>query len=141
MTSLFRLPTFLIAAFLPSIAAAQTNPQAGNATGADPITSALQWMQSILLGPIATSLAVMAIAGVGFMMLTGRMNWRYGGTVIMGVFIFRVSEVGVLVDPGRLTGWPGRTAAPRAVAKAPPCASGRMPPKMTRLAACPGRAV
>ena len=33
-------------------------------------------MQGILLGPIATSLAVMAVAGVGFMMLTGRMNWR-----------------------------------------------------------------
>jgi type IV secretion system protein VirB2 len=29
----------------------------------------------------------MAVAGVGFMMLTGRMNWRYGGTVIIGVFI------------------------------------------------------
>jgi len=53
----------------------------------DPITSALVWMQGILLGPIATSLAVMAVAGVGFMMLTGRMNWRYGGTVIIGVFI------------------------------------------------------
>ena len=55
--------------------------------GGDPITSALLWMQSILLGPIATALAVMAVAGVGFMMLTGRMNWRYGGTVIIGVFI------------------------------------------------------
>lgn len=53
----------------------------------DPITSALRWMQSILLGPIATTLAVMAVAGVGFMMLTGRMNWRYGATVIIGVFI------------------------------------------------------
>lgn len=53
----------------------------------DPITAALTWMQGILLGPIATSLAVMAVAGVGFMMLTGRMNWRYGGTVIIGVFI------------------------------------------------------
>ncbi|WP_291138159.1 TrbC/VirB2 family protein [Erythrobacter sp.] len=52
-----------------------------------PITDALLWMQGLLLGPIATSLAVMAVAGVGFMMLTGRMNWRYGGTVIIGVFI------------------------------------------------------
>ncbi len=77
----------MTALFLPFAAMAQTNPQAGGSTGADPITSALQWMQSILLGPIATSLAVMAIAGVGFMMLTGRMNWRYGGTVIVGVFI------------------------------------------------------
>jgi type IV secretion system protein VirB2 len=31
--------------------------------------------------------AVIAIAGVGFMMLTGRLNWRYGATVILGCFI------------------------------------------------------
>jgi type IV secretion system protein VirB2 len=31
--------------------------------------------------------AVIAIASVGFMMLTGRMDWRYGATVIMGCFI------------------------------------------------------
>ncbi len=69
--------------FMPSTAFAQ---QATN-QGGDPITSALLWMQGILLGPIATAVAVMAVAGVGFMMLTGRMNWRYGATVIIGVFI------------------------------------------------------
>jgi len=68
---------------MPSAALAQQQVQQSD----DPITSALVWMQGILLGPIATSLAVMAVAGVGFMMLTGRMNWRYGGTVIIGVFI------------------------------------------------------
>ena len=87
MKSLFRMParlTALAAALaMPSAALAQ---QATN-QGGDPITSALLWMQGILLGPIATALAVMAVAGVGFMMLTGRMNWRYGMTVIIGVFI------------------------------------------------------
>ena len=68
---------------MPSAAMAQQQVQQSD----DPITSALTWMQGILLGPIATSLAVMAVAGVGFMMLTARMNWRYGGTVIIGVFI------------------------------------------------------
>ena len=29
----------------------------------------------------------MAVAAVGFMMLTGRMNWRFGATVILGCFI------------------------------------------------------
>lgn len=67
---------------MPHAAMAQNAGQSN-----DPITSALVWMQSILLGPIATTLAVMAVAGVGFMMLTGRMNWRYGATVIIGVFI------------------------------------------------------
>ncbi len=68
----------------PATAFAQA---AGAPQGAGPIVSALAWMQSILLGPVATSLAVMAVAAVGFMMLTGRMNWRFGATVIIGVFI------------------------------------------------------
>ncbi|MEO0463542.1 MAG: TrbC/VirB2 family protein [Pseudomonadota bacterium] len=78
-----RIAAFLALITAPSLALAQ--PAAGAA--GDPVTSALVWMQGILLGPIATTLAVMAVAGVGFMMLTGRMNWRYGATVIVGVFI------------------------------------------------------
>jgi type IV secretion system protein VirB2 len=31
--------------------------------------------------------AVIAVASVGFLMLTGRINWRYGATVILGCFI------------------------------------------------------
>jgi len=30
---------------------------------------------------------VIAVAAVGLMMLTGRINWRYGATVILGCFI------------------------------------------------------
>ena len=33
------------------------------------------------------SVAVIAVALVGFMMLTGRINWRFGATVIIGCFI------------------------------------------------------
>ncbi len=80
--AIVRLAAGLMLLAMPSAALAQQVQQSD-----DPITSALVWMQGILLGPIATSLAVMAVAGVGFMMLTGRMNWRYGGTVIIGVFI------------------------------------------------------
>jgi type IV secretion system protein VirB2 len=36
---------------------------------------------------MATAAAVVAIAVVGFMMLSGRMNWRYGATVIVGCFV------------------------------------------------------
>lgn len=86
MRSLFKLPARLVALFMalmmPGTAFAQSQPQ-----GAGPITNAVTWMQGVLLGPIATSLAVMAVAAVGFMMLTGRMNWRFGATVIIGVFI------------------------------------------------------
>lgn len=61
--------------------------QTVNPQGSGPIISALSWLQGTLLGNVATAFAVMAIAGVGFMMLTGRMNWRYGMTVIIGCFI------------------------------------------------------
>ncbi len=73
--------TFAAVAF-PGTAMAQANPQ-----GSGPIVSALGWLQGTLLGNVATSVAVIAVAMVGFMMLTGRLNWRLGATVIIGCFI------------------------------------------------------
>jgi type IV secretory pathway VirB2 component (pilin) len=55
--------------------------------GSGPITAALGWMQGTLLGSVATAVAVIAVASVGLLMLTGRMNWRFGATVIVGLFI------------------------------------------------------
>ena len=85
--SLFRLPVRLAAtlvlALTPSVAFAQTADPAGSG----PINNALLWLQGTLLGTVATVIAVMAVASIGFMMLTGRMNWRFGATVIIGVFI------------------------------------------------------
>jgi type IV secretion system protein VirB2 len=49
--------------------------------------SAVRWLQGTLLGTVATVVAIIAVAAVGFMMLTGRINWRYGATVIVGCFI------------------------------------------------------
>lgn len=62
--------------------AAAKDPQ-----GSGPIVQALAWLQGTLLGNVATAVAVIAVAMVGFMMLTGRMNWRFGATVIVGCFI------------------------------------------------------
>ena len=77
-----RLPA--LALFLmPSAAFAQ----AADPQGSGPIVAALGWLQGTLLGNVATAVAVMAVAAVGFMMLTGRLNWRFGATVIIGVFI------------------------------------------------------
>jgi type IV secretory pathway VirB2 component (pilin) len=55
--------------------------------GSGPIVGAINWIQGTLLGTVATVVAVIAVAVVGLMMLTGRMNWRYGATVILGCFI------------------------------------------------------
>lgn len=61
--------------------------QSGDPEGSGPIVAALAWVQGTLLGSVATAVAVMAVAAVGFTMLTGRLNWRIGATVIIGVFI------------------------------------------------------
>lgn len=81
LTWLAALPAFLYT----SAAAAQDG--LGDPAGSGPIVGAVQWLQGTLLGTVATVVAVIAIAVVGFMMLTGRMNWRYGATVILGCFI------------------------------------------------------
>ncbi len=83
MRSLFRLAA-LASFILPAAANAQT---AADPQGSGPIVSALMWLQGTLLGNVATAVAVMAVAAVGFMMLTGRLNWRFGATVIIGCFI------------------------------------------------------
>ncbi|BBF68399.1 TrbC/VirB2 family protein [Sphingomonas bisphenolicum] len=67
----------------PALAQADFSDPAGSG----PIVGALQWLQGTMLGTVATVAAVMAVAAVGFMMLTGRMNWRYGAVVILGCFI------------------------------------------------------
>ncbi len=68
------------------------SPVLGQEGGADPqgsgvIINAVNWLQGTLLGTVATVVAVIAVASVGFMMLTGRINWRHGAVVIIGCFV------------------------------------------------------
>ena len=71
--------------FVPAVASAQA-PLADPA-GSGALLSAVQWLEGTLLGTVATVVSVIAVATVGFLMLTGRINWRYGATVILGCFI------------------------------------------------------
>ncbi|WP_293376818.1 TrbC/VirB2 family protein [Phenylobacterium sp.] len=61
--------------------------QSVDPAGSGVIGGALTWLQGTLLGTVATVAAVIAVAGVGFMMLTGRLEWRRGLTVVVGCFI------------------------------------------------------
>ena len=84
--------TIILAGSVSAVLAAVLVPTAAQAQQADPlgsgpIVNALAWMQGTLLGNVATAVAVMAVAAVGFMMLTGRLNWRFGATVIIGCFV------------------------------------------------------
>ena len=74
------------------ILVALAGPASAQESYADPagssvFVSAVSWLQGTLMGTVATVAAVIAIASVGFMMLTGRINWRHGATVIFGCFI------------------------------------------------------
>ncbi len=76
--------SILLATFaaLPAQAQTQADP-----AGSSPLLAALNWVQGTLLGNVATSAAVIAIAVVGFLMLTGRIEWRRGIVVVVGAFI------------------------------------------------------
>jgi type IV secretory pathway VirB2 component (pilin) len=77
----------LLAVGLAAVAT-QAQAQIGNdPQGSSPINAALQWVQGTLLGNLATTAAVIAVAVVGYMMLTGRMEWRRGLMVVVGAFI------------------------------------------------------
>lgn len=67
--------------------AGQAHAQTGDPAGSSPLIAALDWVQGTLLGNLATTAAVIAVAAVGFLMLTGRMDWRRGLTVVVGCFI------------------------------------------------------
>lgn len=51
------------------------------------MAAAVSWLQHTLLGTIATTVAIIAVAWTGAMMLSGRVNLRHGVTVILGCFL------------------------------------------------------
>src|SRR5580698_2701201 len=61
--------------------------QTADPAGSGPILAALQWIEGTLMGNVATTAAVIAVAVVGLMMLTGRIDWRRGLVVVLGAFI------------------------------------------------------
>ena len=85
--ALSRLCRVVSALAVPAFAAPAMAQGSFDPAGSGPIVGAVHWLEGTMLGTVATVVAVIAVASVGFMMLTGRMNWRYGATVILGCFI------------------------------------------------------
>src|ERR1700710_2182669 len=77
----------LTLAAVAAYAGAAHAQSAGDPAGSSPLIAALAWVQGTLLGNLATSAAVIAVAVVGFLMLTGRMDWRRGLTFFIGSFV------------------------------------------------------
>ena len=55
--------------------------------GASVLVAAVQWLQGTLLGTIATTVVIIAVATMGLMMLSGRIDWKRGVSVVIGCFI------------------------------------------------------
>ena len=70
-----------------AIASAHAQSAQLDPAGSSVILTAVNWLQGTLLGNVATALAVIAVGATGLMMLTGRIDWRRGATVILGCFI------------------------------------------------------
>lgn len=57
------------------------------AAGAYSLAAAAEWISAVLLGSVASTVAIIAVAGVGLLMLAGRANWRRALSVVLGCFI------------------------------------------------------
>lgn len=55
--------------------------------GQSVFVAAADWINGLLLGSVGSTIAVIAVALVGFGMLTGRTDLRRGGRVLLGCFI------------------------------------------------------
>ena len=56
-------------------------------SGSQALVAAVVWLQATLLGTVATTVAVIGVASIGFRMLTGYLDLRRGATIICGCFI------------------------------------------------------
>ncbi|HVR89827.1 MAG TPA: TrbC/VirB2 family protein [Novosphingobium sp.] len=55
--------------------------------GSGPLLAAVNWIEQLLTGPLAIATAILAVAFVGFRMLSGDTSIRQGVRVIVGCFI------------------------------------------------------
>jgi type IV secretory pathway VirB2 component (pilin) len=62
-------------------------PSLADPPASSAILGAVAWVQGVLLGTAATAVATIAIAALGFLMLTGRLPVRRGMVAILGCFI------------------------------------------------------
>jgi type IV secretory pathway VirB2 component (pilin) len=66
---------------------ASTSASLADPPGSNVLVAAVSWLQGTLLGTVATTCAILAVASVGLAMLGGRVSLRHGATVVIGCFI------------------------------------------------------
>ena len=104
---------------------ARLAPQASlfDAPTTSPIVTAADWITGVLLGELAISLCVLAVAFVGLMMMSGRVPIRTGMRVAIGCFVILGAPQ---IAAGLLAGWgspPPPALAEPPIARRPPPAN------------------
>jgi type IV secretory pathway VirB2 component (pilin) len=67
-------------------------------SGSSAPVAAVRWIEGALLGTAATSVAVICVAAIGLMMLSGRISFRRAASVILGCFIvFGASSIAAAI--------------------------------------------
>ncbi len=111
-----RLPFAPTRSILPGMFAAGYASSAGSLsdpTGSSVLVAAVTWLQGTLLGTLATTVAIVAVASVGLMMLAGRVSIRHGLTVIAGCFIlFGASSIAAGIQAMAGTGYASAALPP-----------------------------
>ncbi len=82
--------------------------------GSAALVDAALWIQGTLLGTLATAVAVIAIAWIGFGMLSGRINLQRGAITILGCFIVFGAPIiaAGLMKTGQAEGTPAIVVVP-----------------------------
>lgn len=83
--ALFRLA--IVQGAVVSIALAILTRTAFAQSSLQPVQSVLQTLITILTGPIASMIAILAVISCGFLAWTGRFTWGIAGSVIMGIVL------------------------------------------------------
>lgn len=86
-----RLLTFvrqlLAAAALLQAERAMAQSISPNPSGSGVIADAVNWLTGTLLGNVATGIAILAVAIIAILLMTGRLEWGRAALVIIGVFV------------------------------------------------------
>lgn len=77
---------------LAAAAALAAEPALAQSISPDPsgsgvIADAVNWLTGTLLGNVATGIAILAVAIIAILLMTGRMEWGRAALVVIGIFI------------------------------------------------------
>lgn len=56
-------------------------------SGSGVIADAVNWMTGTLLGNVATGIAILAVAIIAILLMTGRLEWGRAALVVIGIFV------------------------------------------------------